>query len=97
MARKTHDLSVVVGEYKDRDGNVKKRYQNIGALMEGDNGPFIMLAKWFNPAGIQDSRGGESLLVSCFAPREQQQGQYQQKPQPQQIQAPAQFDSDIPF
>lgn len=94
-ARKTHDLSVVVGEYKDRDGNVKKRYQNVGALMEGDNGPFIMLAKWFNPAGIQDSRGGESLLVSCFAPREQQQGQYQQKPQPQQRQA--QFDSDIPF
>lgn len=97
MARKTHDLSVVVGEYKDRDGNVKKRYQNVGALMEGDNGPFIMLAKWFNPAGIQDSRGGESLLVSCFAPREQQQGQYQQKPQPQQRQAPDQFDSDIPF
>lgn len=94
MARKTHDLSVVVGEYKDRDGNVKKRYQTIGALMEGDNGPFIMLSKWFNPAGIQDSRGGESLLVSCFAPREQQQ-QYQQKPQPQQRQA--QFDSDIPF
>lgn len=93
-ARKTHDLSVVIGEYTDRDGNTKKRYQNVGALMEGDNGPFIMLAKWFNPAGIQDSRGGESLLVSCFAPREQQ-GQYQQKPQPQQRQA--QFDSDIPF
>lgn len=99
-ARKTHDLAVVVSEYTDRDGNTKKRYQNIGALMEGDNGPFIMLAKWFNPAGVPDSRGGESLLISCFEPRDQQQGQYQQRPQ-QQRQAPRQqqqeFESDIPF
>jgi hypothetical protein len=104
MAHKTHDLAVVIGEYTDRDGNTKKRYQNIGALMQGDNGPFIMLAKWFNPAGIQDSRGGESLLVSCFEPR--QQGGYQQQPQqqrqqqqPRQQQPQADYDvnDDIPF
>lgn len=96
-ARKTHDLSVVIGEYTDRDGNTKKRYQNVGALMEGDNGPFLMLAKWFNPAGVPDSRGGESLLVSCFAPRDQQQGQYQQRPQQQRQQPQSDIDSDIPF
>jgi hypothetical protein len=102
MTHKTHDLSVVIGEYTDRDGNTKKRYQNVGALMQGDNGPFIMLAKWFNPAGITDSRGGESLLISCFEPR-QQQGGYQQQPQQRQPQRQAprqeQYDAeaDIPF
>lgn len=69
-ARKTHDLAVVVSEYKDNQGQDKKRYQNVGALMQGDKGPFIMLAKWFNPAGVQDSRGGESLLISAFEPRQ---------------------------
>ncbi len=102
MAHKTHDLAVVIGEYTDRDGNTKKRYQNIGALMQGDNGnQFIMLAKWFNPAGVPDSRGGESLLVSCFEPRQQSgyQQQPQQRQQPRQAPSQEQYDAeaDIPF
>lgn len=80
MTHKTHDLAVKVGEYTDKQGNTKGRYQNVGALMMGDKGPFIMLAKWFNPAGVVDSRGGESILISAFEPK--QDGQRQtQKPQ----------------
>lgn len=96
MARKTHDLAVVIGEYQDRDGNTKRRYQNIGALMESDKGPFIMLAKWFNPAGVIDARGGESLMVSCFEASKDKQ---QQRPQ-QQTRQPApqdDYNDDIPF
>ena len=89
--KKTHDLAVVVGEYTDRDGNKKKQYQNIGALMSGDNGPFIMLAKWFNPAGVVDARGGESILVSCFEPKEKQQTQNRKS------YAPDDFNENIPF
>jgi hypothetical protein len=70
-ARKTHDLVAVTGSYQNAQGELKKRYQNVGAMMEGENGPFIMLAKWFNPAGVQDERGGESLLLSLFEPQEQ--------------------------
>ena len=45
-AKKTHDLAVVTGKYSDRDGNQKSRYQNVGALMQSDDGSqFIMLAK----------------------------------------------------
>jgi single-stranded DNA-binding protein len=101
MARKTHDLAVVVGEYTDQQGQTKKRYQNVGALMQGDNGPFVMLAKWFNPAGVPDARGGESLLVSCFEPRQRQGNASQQSGQAAPTQeAPnyADFDDDsIPF
>jgi hypothetical protein len=73
MAHKTHDLAVKVGSYTNQQGEQKNRYQNVGALMQGDNGPFIMLAKWFNPAGVQDDRGGESILISVFEPKEREQ------------------------
>ena len=32
--------------------------------MEGEKGPFILLNKTFNPAGIQD--GKESVIISMF-------------------------------
>lgn len=68
MVKRTHDLAVVVGSYQDRDGNEKKRYANIGVMMEGDNGPFILLDKHFNPAGIAGKDG--KIVVSCFKPKD---------------------------
>ena len=90
MAHKTHDLAVKVGSYTNQQGETKGRYQNVGALMQGDNGPFIMLAKWFNPAGVQDGHGGESILISVFEPRQEGQ-QAPQRPasRPAQRGAPA--------
>jgi hypothetical protein len=106
MAHKTHDLAVKVGSYTNQQGEQKNRYQNVGALMQGDNGPFIMLAKWFNPAGVQDDRGGESILISVFEPRQEGQ-QAPQRPasrpaqrptSPQQAGGFQDFpDSDVPF
>jgi hypothetical protein len=98
--RKTHDLAVKVGSYTDKQtGQEKGRYQNVGAVMEGDNGSFIMLAKWFNPAGVTDSRGGESVLLSMFEPK--QDGQAPRQAAPAQKSAPSKgfddMDSDIPF
>lgn len=66
--KKTHDLAVKVGEY-EKDGQKKNRYQNVGAIMEGDKGPFILLEKTFNPAGIQD--GKNSVLISMFEVKQQ--------------------------
>lgn len=104
-ATKLFDLAVKTGEYQDNQGQKKGRYQNVGAVMQSDDGSqFIMLAKWFNPAGVPDlsGRGGESILVSCFAPKDAN-GQPRQAPAPQPRQAPApapatqDFDDDIPF
>jgi hypothetical protein len=91
MAHKTHDLAVKVGSYTNQQGETKGRYQNVGALMQGDNGPFIMLAKWFNPAGVQDGHGGESILISVFEPRQEGQQAPAQRPasRPAQRGAPA--------
>ena len=36
--KRTHDITVVTGIYKDREGNEKKRYTKIGTLFLNDNG-----------------------------------------------------------
>lgn len=78
MAKKLYDLAVKTGEYQDRTtGQNKGRWQNVGAVMQGDDGgKFIMLAKWFNPAGVPDlsGRGGESILLSMFEPQQNNGG-----------------------
>lgn len=101
---KLYDIAVVTGTYTDSQGQTKKRYQNVGAVMEGqEGGQFIMLNAWFNPAGIPRKEGSESVLLSCFVPRDnsqpsasnqgQQQSRQQSAPKPQNNG----FEDDIPF
>lgn len=107
MAKKLYDLAVKTGEYKNQQGETKGRWQNVGACMQGDDGgKFLMLAKWFNPAGVQDlsGKGGESILLSMFPPRDPnaqgQQGQGQPNDRPADRRAPPPQDDindDIPF
>lgn len=66
---KTHDLVVKTGEY-EVNGEKKNRYMNIGAMMTSEKGPYILIDKTFNPAGIQD--GKNRILVSIFEVREKQ-------------------------
>lgn len=70
---KLKDLAVKVGTYTDRNsGQEKGRYENIGALMQSDDGSmFIMLKRTFNPAGVPSDR--ESILVSAFDPQPREQ------------------------
>lgn len=103
--RKTYDLAVKVGEYQ-KDGQTKAKYENIGAIMEKDDGgKFLMIKRTFNPAGVPDfsGKGGESILISMFEPKDSNaqgggQSQHQQAKQNgyQQQSAPID-DSDIPF
>ena len=112
MNRKKYDIVAKTGSYQNAQGETKNRYQNVGAVIQGDNGPYLMLAKWFNPAGVPDDRGGESVLLSLFEPRDpNQQGQAAQSaaaPAQAQRSAPAakpaaqgaagsNFDDEIPF
>ena len=62
---KTHDLAVKIGSY-EKDGIQKNRYLNIGAMVDGEKGKYILLNKTFNPAGVMDERGGSSIIVSLF-------------------------------
>jgi hypothetical protein len=102
MAKK-YDLVVKVGEYTDRDGQTKGRFKNVGVMMDGDKGPYILLDRTFNPAGVGGNDGRESIIVSLYEPKDNQgqqpsqaqQQHSQQKANAYQSQRP--IEDSIPF
>jgi len=66
MAKKIYDLCVAVGKYQ-KDGQEKTRYENIGTVLQKDDGgKFIVLKRTFNPAGVPNPDNKDSILVSLF-------------------------------
>lgn len=89
-ATKVRDVVAKIGEYEDRNtGQKKGRYLNVGALMKNEDGSvFIILNRWFNPAGVPSDR--DTIILNCFDPNREQVQQ----------QAPAAgggVDDEIPF
>ena len=102
MAKK-YDLVVKVGEYTDGQGQTKGRFKNVGVMMEGQNGPYILLDRTFNPAGVGGNDGRESIIVSLYEPKQdgQQPSQAQQAHSQQKANAfqpqPHDLSDDVPF
>lgn len=100
MAKKLYDLAVKTGTY-NAGGQEKGRYENVGAVMQSDDGgKFIMLKRTFNIAGVPDlsGRNSDSVLVSMFPPKDgEQQPQQQAAPARQAPQQQQGYVDDIPF
>jgi len=97
---KKYDVAVKTGSYQDNQGQTKNRYMNIGAVMVGDNGPFLLLDPMVNLAAAPREPGKDRVICSLFEPR--QDGQQaapaaapRQAPRPAPAAAP--MDDDIPF
>lgn len=89
--QKLYDAVVKVGEYTDNQGNTKGRYENVGSVMQGDNGQFLILKRTFNAAGVPNPDNKDSVIVSFFEQNNQgqqqnNQGGYQQQNNHQQNQ-----------
>jgi hypothetical protein len=97
MAKK-YDLVVKVGEYTDGQGQTKGRFKNIGAMMENDKGPYILLDRTFNPAGVGGNESRESIIVSLYEPK-QEGGQQAHSAAKANAYQPAarDLDDDVPF
>jgi hypothetical protein len=82
--KKLYDIVAKVGEYQGKDGEMKAKWQSVGAVLEGDKGPFMLLEKWFNPAGVPDAKGGSAIMLSLFSPKERDggDGEYQASKKP---------------
>lgn len=98
---KIYDLAVVVGTYQ-KAGETKNRYQNVGAVLQKeDGGKFLMLERWFNPAGVPNPDNRSTVLLSMFEPKPRDGeggGQTQQRQQTTQQQSGGGMaDEDIPF
>ena len=73
--RKLYDLAVKTGEYTNQYGETKGRWQNVGRVMQDDNGgKFILLNRTFNPAGVEVQPGRDSVALSMFPPKDQNGG-----------------------
>ena len=96
---KQYDIAVKTGSYQDGQGQTKNRYQNIGSMMQGDNGPFLLLDPLINLAAVQREPGKDRVICSLFEPRQDgQQGAApaQRQAAPQRAQSSV-ADADIPF
>jgi len=86
MATKLYDVCVKTGSYTNNQGETKNRYENIGTVMQGDDGgQFMLLKTTFNPAGVPNPENRDTVMCSMFEPRTQDmQNQLQQPPAQQQ-------------
>lgn len=100
MAKKTHDLAVVVREYQNSAGETKKQWQNIGARISyDDGGESLLIDRHINLAGLP---GEGPVRVSMFEPRPKDGYSAAPVKQARPAQAPAKdagipYDDDIPF
>lgn len=71
--KKMFDLSVKTRSYVNKNGETKNVWDNIGSLMEGDKGGFfITMKRTFNPAGVPNPDNKDSVIISCFKPKDKE-------------------------
>ncbi|MBR1486326.1 MAG: hypothetical protein IJ859_10000 [Synergistaceae bacterium] len=97
MATKVYDCIVATGKYKDRNGQEKTKWENVGVIWKdtdnnGNSYSYLLLKKTFNPAGIEAREGSDVIKISFAKPKQQQQ-QAQQSTQAQQQQTQQQNNS----
>lgn len=64
--KKLYDLAVKTGTY-EKDGETKNRYENVGSVMEKDDGGrLILLNRTFNPAGVPNPDNRSNVILSMF-------------------------------
>lgn len=84
----TKRLAAKTGTYTNQQGEQKGEYTQIGVLMSGDNGEYMLLDPTVNLAGVLAKQNAmafndgkpmrTSVMVSVFANENQQQQQQQQ-------------------
>ena len=73
-AKKIYDLAVATRRYNDRDGKEKSSYENVGSVLEmDDGGRMILLKRSFNPAGVPFKDGSDQVVISMFVPKDKEQ------------------------
>ena len=88
---KKYDIVASTGTYTGTGGQEKRRYQNVGMVIEKDGKMYVKLTSLVTV----DDEGKVVNFFSCFEPKPKQG----QAPAPKQQAAPAagDFDDDMPF
>lgn len=62
------ELKIAAGKYKNAEGEEKTRYINLGVMMEGENGPYLLVDPGINLAAYMQP-GKDRVIVSIFDKR----------------------------
>lgn len=89
-SKKKYDAVATVGEYTDSYGETKKRYLNVGVVLEGDDGRLYM--KLDALPLVKDWSG----FINFFEPKAREQSTHTQAKQDGYAPA-ADLDDEIPF
>lgn len=92
MSKRKYDIAVKAGEKPDG----KAIWKNIGVMMEGERGPFLLIDRTFNPAGVPAKSPMESSIIcSLFEPKD---GDTRAPIKPaQKFEKNKDFDDDVPY
>ena len=72
----TDDLCVKNGTYKDKYGNEKTKYENVGERITGDDGShFLLIKPHINFAAFPRKQGSDRVAISIF-PKNREQNNY---------------------
>lgn len=94
--KKLYDLAVKTGTFTDKNGEEKGRWENVGSVLEMEEGAkMILLKRSFNPAGVPFKAGSDQIALSMFSPdkdkvKEQKSRQIDREDE-------SAFGDDIPF
>ena len=94
---KLYDIVARTGTYTNRNGEEKGRFENVGALMKGSNGQYIMLKRTFNPAGVPFKDGSDNIMLSLYEPKEQAETTQHQQAKANGYRPSDDLNNDIPF
>lgn len=95
--KRIKDVAVKAGTYQS-NGETKNKWENVGSLVEfDDGGQGLFLKRTFNPAGVPNPDGKEDLLLYFFDIKDKASGGAAGgRPAPRAA-APAPSDDEIPF
>ena len=71
---KLGDICIKNGTY-EKGGETKNRYVNVGAIMENDNGMYVLLDPTINLAAF-DREGKTSVIASVFKKDQKQESDF---------------------
>ena len=89
-----YEIVATTGTYTDKEGNEKRRYENVGHVHVSQEGRFYITMKaTFNPAGLPRKEGDDRVYLNLFEPKPKEVSRPEIKPAP----SMSDMDEDIPW
>ena len=78
MSRKIYEAVIGTGQYRDKNGEAKTKWESVGSVIETDNGKKgLLLKRTFAPSGLPvDDKAPNCVFIPLFEPKSGNYGSY---------------------